>query len=228
VNLALPIGPPIRHVVWDWNGTLLADTDLTVTSANAALGAIGLDVVVTKTDWRRHTTRPIRLTYNALAGRDLTDAEWLVVQDVWMGRYLEGFPQVPLAAEAPAALERVRRLGLTQSIVSLHVARELTDHVAARGVAGYFAAVDGAPDQAGAGGTPSKAAMLGAHLKHLGLEPAAVVMVGDMADDALAAQAVGARAVLVATGDTAPERLAATGSPVAPNLLAALDAWATA
>jgi phosphoglycolate phosphatase-like HAD superfamily hydrolase len=209
-------------VVWDWNGTLLADTDLTVASANAAFSAIGQPVHVTKAAWQRHTTRPIRATYDALAGRQLAEPEWQVIQTVWMSHYLAGFPQVPLASDAVPALDLAAQLGLSQSIVSLHLASELTGHVAARGVSHRFVRITGAPDQAGAGGTPSKATLLATHLTALDLAPAQVLMVGDMADDALAAAAVGAQAVLVATGDTSAERLAATGFPVAPDLVAAI------
>jgi len=218
-----------RHVVWDWNGTLLGDTALTVRAANAALAAAGLAEVageVTVARWRDVAVRPINLTYEALVGRALEPDEWATIVDAWVGCYRAGFATVGLVEGAEQALAAVARHGWSQSIVSLHHQSALRGDVARQGIAGRFLDIVGASTNDWTPGRHSKATMLAAHLAAHGLDPATTVVIGDMVDDATAADHVGAQAILVPTGDTSAERLRATGHAVAPSLAAAVAALA--
>ncbi|MDR1266324.1 MAG: HAD hydrolase-like protein [Propionibacteriaceae bacterium] len=211
-----------RHIVWDWNGTLLADTLLTLASANAALAALGVTDEVTLERWRELVDRPVRPTYDRLAGRALTDDDWDVVNRVWLACYKSGLSKIGLADDASAALDLVRRRGWTQSIVSLHRCGQLQRDVAAFGLTDRFLEVVGSDQSLWASGHDSKGELLAARLEALGLDPAQVLVIGDMTDDAVAAQYAGAEAVLVPTGDCSRARLEASGFPVADNLVAAL------
>jgi phosphoglycolate phosphatase-like HAD superfamily hydrolase len=83
------------------------------------------------------------------------------------------------------------------------------------GLAGYFTRVDGLRATIGGG---SKTPHLVAHLDRLGLAGPDCVLIGDSVDDAAAAEAVGAGCVLYSGGFTDPQRLRATGRPVARSL----------
>ncbi|MDR1151646.1 MAG: HAD hydrolase-like protein [Bifidobacteriaceae bacterium] len=211
----------VAHVVWDWNGTLLDDTDLVVACAGTIAARFGV-TDLSRARWRSIATRPIRDTYTHLAGRTLTTDEWRAIQRDWLALYTEGFDTASLAPDALYALEAVRDRGWTQSVVSMTPADHLAAHVAARGVDGFLVGIAGTHPSAGAGGGRPKSAILRAHLTALGIPAAHAVVVGDNPDDAAAALHVGAHVMLVATGDTSSARLAATGHPVAPNLTAAL------
>jgi phosphoglycolate phosphatase-like HAD superfamily hydrolase len=211
------------HVVWDWNGTLLADTALTVRAANAALAAAGLaDVAgeVTVARWREVADRPISVTYDALVGRALEPDEWRTVVRAWVDCYRQGIAAVGLADGAMDALAAVAGHGWTQSIVSLHEEPVLRADVAAKGIADRFLDIVGARPEGWLG--DRKTTMLAAHLAAHGLDPAATVVIGDMVDDATAAQCAGTRVVLVPTGDSSAERLRASGHAVADGLLEAV------
>ena len=59
------------HIVWDWNGTLFDDLDVVVRSVNHGLegfGAIPIDL----DGYRSHYTRPVKLFYDRLIGREIT------------------------------------------------------------------------------------------------------------------------------------------------------------
>jgi phosphoglycolate phosphatase-like HAD superfamily hydrolase len=208
-------------VVWDWNGTLLDDTDLVVACAGAIAARFGV-ANLTRDRWRSIATRPMRGTYDLLAGRPLTTDEWRTVQRDWLAMYTEGFHTAGLAPDALHALTVIRDRGWTQSVVSVTPSDHLAEQVAARGVDGFLTGVAGIHPSAGAGGGRPKSAILRTHLTALGIPAAHVIVVGDNPDDAAAALHVGARVTLVATGDTSFSRLAATGHPVAPSLTAAL------
>jgi phosphoglycolate phosphatase-like HAD superfamily hydrolase len=213
-----------RHVVWDWNGTLLADLDATMLGANAALARLGIEPISRET-WRRTVTRPSRITYEAHAGRSLTENEWSLVVKVFLETYHEVLPQIGLAVDANAALAQFASWGWSQSIVSLYQHEGLLQLVADYGLSNYFADIQGSD---GTGGSLNeswfnspKANLLADQLNRLAVPPSQVVLIGDLVDDAVAANSVGAHPVLVSVGDTCREQLVSSGWPVADSLLEA-------
>ena len=210
----------IRHIVWDWNGTLLDDTALTVRAANAALAAIGHPIELTVERWREVATRPIYDTYHCLTNSDLGADQWAQVGRVWLATYLDGLPEVGLNPTAEAALDEAAALGWTQSIVSLHQEEALRRHVTELGIADRFTEICGSGANWIDGRT--KADSVAAQLAALDLRPHQALMIGDMEEDAVEAVRAGAAPVLVPTGDTSRQRLDATGYPVAETLIAAV------
>ena len=79
--------------------------------------------------------------------------------------------------------------------------------------------IDGLPGDIGGG---SKADSLARHLEVQQLDPADVVLIGDVVDDADAARAAGTQCVLVSTGAMTRESLEATGAPVTASIAEAL------
>jgi phosphoglycolate phosphatase-like HAD superfamily hydrolase len=200
---------------------LLDDTELIVEAARTVgkhFGVVDLDLE----RWRAIARRPIRATYDILAGRPVTDTEWTGIQRDWATHYEAGLPAVRLAPDALGALRAVAANGWTQSLVSMTPQDYLIRHVAAFGLGGYLTRISGVAPGLGQGAGPSKAAILGPHLASLGHAGRNVTVIGDNPDDAVAATSVGARAILVPTGDANAKRLAATGQPVASTLTAAL------
>jgi phosphoglycolate phosphatase-like HAD superfamily hydrolase len=214
----------IRHIVWDWNGTLLDDFPQVVLAAGRAARDVlgmGLDA----DDYRRCYARPVRRLYENLAGRSLTEAEWSALNQRYHDTYRAQLTSVRPAPDARAALAAVEAAGITQSLLSMWAHEELVALVGELGLGAALIGLDGLPSS-GAG--DRKAPWLARHLERLrrgplpGLEAGEVVVVGDSLDDAAAAAEVGARAVLVDGGSHHVADLERTGSPVAGTLLGAL------
>lgn len=218
--------PAVRHVVWDWNGTLFDDFDVVLAAMNEACRAIG-GPAVSADLYRRLFTRPIELTYERLLGRPLVDGEWAKVNDCFHTAYNLAFrASAGLAPDALDALDRLRRDGVTQSLLSMWEHDELVPVVEAYGVAHYFVRIDGQPGRGGG----YKDEHLRAHLDRVAdalgspLDPRGVVLVGDSLDDAHAAAASGIGCVLLDSGPHHVDALEAVGVPVAASLLDALVA----
>jgi len=213
------VGAPggIRHIIWDWNGTLLNDTGLTVRSAMAALDAIGQPKNITIEMWRQISTRPLRNIYTSLVDVPIEAGQWQVLEQTWLSTYVAGLPAVALNPMARQALDQAASAGMTQSIVSLHTEPELRADVQAKGIANVFTSISGSRRAGNVERTP-KAAEVRSQLADLRVDPAQAIMIGDMVDDAREADEAGVRAVLVPTGDTSRERLVASGYPVADSL----------
>jgi phosphoglycolate phosphatase-like HAD superfamily hydrolase len=205
-----------EHLVWDWNGTLLDDLSLVVSSTNAAFSAIGGPEVDADAH-RLRFRRPIADYYGEVLGRVVDHREFERLDDLFHEAYRVGLTTCSLAADAIAAIKAWEG---TQSLLSMWFHDELVPAVESYGLAGLFARVDGL--RATVGGGP-KAGHLAAHLDGLGILGERVVLIGDSLDDAHAAESVGGRAVLYTGGFTDPGRLRASGYPVADTLLGAVE-----
>jgi phosphoglycolate phosphatase-like HAD superfamily hydrolase len=183
----------VRHVVWDWNGTLLNDLDVVVGATNASLAGSGI-AVIDRDRFRRDFRRPIRSFNERLLGRALTDQQWRTADDAFHDHYRQQLQHCELADGAGAALELLARAGVGQSLLSMWRHDELLELLAQRRLAQMFTRIDG--DRRFDGGP--KADRLLDHLSAQRLDPRDVVLIGDTLDDAAAAEAVGARCVLVA------------------------------
>lgn len=205
----------MAHLVWDWNGTLLDDLELVVEATNAALAAVG-GPTVTVAEHRRDFRRPVWEYYAHVLGRDVSDEEFVILDEIFHETYRAGLARCRLARDAVEALSAWRG---TQSLLSMWFHDELVPLVTGHGLTAHLTRVDGLREPVGGG---AKAPHLEAHLKALGLSGKECVLIGDSVDDADAAAAVGARVVLYRGGITSEERLAATGAPVAATLLDAV------
>jgi phosphoglycolate phosphatase-like HAD superfamily hydrolase len=207
----------VRHVVWDWNGTLFDDHVAVVAAVNDALALLGLPPIDADA-YRTHYTRPVERFYEQVAGRPIAPDEWRVLDDAYHDSYHTWLERLGLAPDARAALAAAEAAGLTQSLLSMWRHEHLVPLVERLGIGRFFARVDGLR-QAGGGG---KAEHLVAHLAGLEVAPATAVLVGDSLDDLAAARAVGARCVLYDGGSHHRHALEATGAPVVDTLTAAL------
>ena len=209
----------MRHVVWDWNGTLFDDQHVVVEALNAVLDDFGLDPVDLAA-YQQLYTRPVQLLYERLFGRVIAGDEWQRIDDVYHDGYRAALGRAGLAPDAEAALDAVGSNGRTQSLLSMYRHDELLPLVSAFGIDDRFVRIDGLR---GPGGGP-KAPHLEHHLGTLvtGVSAGEVVVVGDALDDAAAAAHVGASCVLYDGGSHPREELERVGVPVADTLVDAL------
>lgn len=206
------------HVVWDWNGTLLADMPVVIEAVNAGIGPYRSQPV-TLEEYRTHYTRPVKRFYDTLLDRTIDHAEWLEIDRRFHDAYEMMIDRLELAGDALDALKLVDHSGHTQSLLSMYPHEALLPLVSNHGVGGYFARVDGLRGSAG----DRKAEYLRDHMTAMQVSALDVLVVGDTPDDASAARSVGARCVLVDGGGHHREELEGSGVPVASALLSALQ-----
>ncbi|MDA3630456.1 HAD hydrolase-like protein [Saccharopolyspora sp. WRP15-2] len=210
--------PAVAHVVWDWNGTLFDDADALIQSTIEAFEATG-SPPITVDQYRRQHTQPIDVFYDRLFGAPVPPDLRSALHAAFHEAYSRRRPSLALAVDAREALGAITTRGLSQSLLSMHPHDRLTSLVDRFGIAAHFARIDGqrGPDRG------FKRAHLAEHLELLGLASGDVLLIGDSVDDAAAAEAVGARCVLYASGLHATEVLAEQGVPVVTSLRAAIE-----
>jgi phosphoglycolate phosphatase-like HAD superfamily hydrolase len=211
----------VKHLVWDWNGTLLNDLGLVVYATNVALGTAG-GAPVSEEEHRRDFRRPIIDYYGSLLGRVVTPEEFAGLDRIFHDEYHLGLRTCGLAPDAVAALSAWAG---TQSLLSMWFHEQLVPTVDGYGLTGHFRRIDGFKGGLGGG---FKAEHLKTHLIELGVEGSDAVLIGDSVDDADAAASVGAACVLYSGGFTGLAKLQQVGVPVADSLVAAVTLAAAA
>ena len=210
-----------KHIIWDYNGTLLYDAQLSVDCDNYVFDVLGLPHI-TIDDYRAHMTMPVRNFYTAL-GVDLTVYPYETISRLWLDRFNELAVSTGLT---PGVMDVVRALhaaGHTQSILSASYEpslREQCDHL---GLTPYMTAVNGLSDESA---TP-KTEIGRRQMQALGVAPESAVLVGDMITDSELADALGTNCILVPWGHNSCARLEPTGRAIAhtcEELLAMLEA----
>ncbi|MDM4720954.1 HAD hydrolase-like protein [Micromonospora sp. WMMA1363] len=207
--------PAHPHLVWDWNGTLLNDLDLVVSSTNAAFASVG-GPRITADEHRVRFRRPIADYYAEVLGQAVDDEAFGRLDRIFHDAYRDGLTTCVLAHDAVAAMSSWPG---GQSLLSMWFHDELVPAVDTHGLTSRFLRIDGL--RATIGGD-RKAASLTEHLAELRMDGRDVVLIGDSLDDADAALSVGGRAVLYTGGFTDPTRLKASGHPVADTLTEAV------
>ncbi|MGN0854349.1 MAG: HAD family hydrolase [Kiritimatiellia bacterium] len=199
------------YLLWDWNGTLLDDTQACLDALNAMLRKRGVRPI-TRAYYRAHFAFPVRPFYASI-GVKLEEEDW----DRLAQEYHDTYHARPLGlnAEARRALELARTLGCRQSIISA-LRQDLLERATARfGVAPYMEYVYGT-DNLDGGSKISRARELLARIRPF---DGPIVLIGDALHDKEVADDLGIRCVLFSGGGHSRERLAAV-APTEDSLIA--------
>ena len=189
----------MKHILWDWNGTLLDDTQAAVGALNAMLERRGAKPITTAF-YRDNFAFPVRPFYEKI-GIKLEREDW----DALAREYHALYAAQPkrLNREAIAALEAVRAAGARQSIISALRQDLLEEATAAFGVAPYMERVCGTDNLDGASKLDRARDLVGQ------IAGAEAVVIGDALHDKEVADALKVGCVLCGQGSHAAWRLAA-------------------
>ena len=215
----------MTHILWDWNGTLLDDTQAALDTLNIMLARrkgrpIAMDY------YRDHFAFPVKPFYKSI-GVCLENEDW----DALAVEYHDTYAAQPkrLNPEAVAALERAKASGARQSIISA-LRQDLLEEITAElGVAKYMDFIYGVDNLDGRSKVERARELISAlqtpqtpQTPQTSQTSQSFVLIGDSLHDKEVADALGARCVLCAQGSHAAWRLRAV-APTGDTLLDALD-----
>ncbi|MCB1068814.1 MAG: HAD family hydrolase [Kiritimatiellae bacterium] len=204
--------PPIQHVVWDWNGTLLDDAWLCCEVMNQLLAARGMPAM-TMERYQAIFEFPVIRYYQAL-GFDFEREPFEVVGTEFIQRYEQRRHECKLRPEAVAVLETLRQRGLGQSILSAYKQNTLEELLAFHRVSDFFDHILGLSDHYAADKSGQGLALM----ERLGLDPRSVLLVGDTTHDVEVAARMGVQVTLIAAGNQSLSKLQACGVPMLGSL----------
>jgi phosphoglycolate phosphatase len=209
--------PAYRHVIWDWNGTLLDDIDVVVGAMGALLARRSLPPL-TLERYREVFDFPVSVYYEAV-GLDLAREPFAVLAEEWIAEFTKRWPSARLRETASDVLASLSAAGLTQSVLSAAERTLLADQARHFAIDHHFDALVGIDDHHAV----SKVEHGRRWLADLDLPRHQVLLVGDTTHDVEVGHALGIDVVLVEGGHQSRGRLEATGERVLSGLGDVLD-----
>ena len=103
-----------KHIIWDFNGTLLSDAQLSVDCDNHVFDVLELPHITIE-DYRAHMTMPVRDFYTAL-GIDLNVYKYDTIARIWLDMFNEHAVSCGLVPGALESIDRLAQAGHSQSI----------------------------------------------------------------------------------------------------------------
>lgn len=199
----------MKHIIWDFNGTLLNDAQLSVDLDNDVFDQIGVPRI-TLADYRNNMTMPVRDFYPRV-GVDYAKHSYEEIARLWLDEFNKRAVGVGLIPGVLEAIKALHAQGRSQSVLSASYEPSVRAQCAALGLTPYMKDISGLQDE-----SAGKKTEIGRRqLRELGLTGADVVLVGDMLTDAHLAEVLGADCVLVSWGHNDLKRLESAGLPVA-------------
>ena len=190
-----------KHIIWDWNGTLLNDVDHAVQVMNTLLVEHELPQLH-KEHYRQIFDFPVINYYKAL-GFNFEKESFENLCHKFVGRFMSGFRELPLIPEMESVLLQMQREGLTQSILSATDQENLESMVAHFQLGSVFNYIFGIDNKL-AGSKIDRGHDL---VRLSGIPKDATVIIGDTLHDLEVAKALGIDAVLISHGHQCPTRL---------------------
>jgi phosphoglycolate phosphatase len=183
-----------EHVVWDWNGTLLADVDHAISVGNELLAGQGLRLM-DRERFRSEFEFPI-LTYYQKLGFNFELESFESLCHRFVERFMQGVRDLPLVPEMESVLYRLKGEGLRQSVLSASDQESLDFMIDHFGLRDVFEHVYGIEDKFAA----SKIARGHGLMKAVPVAKEKTILIGDTLHDLEVARALGIDAILISHG----------------------------
>ncbi|MFQ6604474.1 MAG: HAD family hydrolase [Fidelibacterota bacterium] len=199
----------VKHIIWDWNGTLLDDLWLSIEAINCVLRRYDLPEI-SREKYLEIFTFPV-IDYYRQLGFDFDRHPFEQVGTEFIAEYTRRQLEPALHSDARSTLARFAwEGGLGQSLLTAatqEMAETLVDY---HELGPWFDRVVGQDNHYAYGKEKAGAALL----NELGLRHDEVMFIGDTVHDLDVARAMDVSCLLVSRGHTSHERLVATKAPV--------------
>ena len=186
--------PQYRHIIWDWNGTLLDDLDYCIGIMNGILRRRGLPEM-DRARYHDIFDFPVQHYYEKL-GFDESKDTFHTLSVEFISGYDANRWDCALHDDARATLASVCAVGATQSILSAYRDTTLKEIVGHFGLTPHFSHLAGLDDIY----AHSKTELGHAQVKALGIPRDEIIFIGDTLHDLEVARELGVDCVLVAAG----------------------------
>ena len=198
----------LKHIIWDWNGTLVDDRWLCIEGINCSLKKRGLSEI-TDDVYKDMFTFPVEHYYKKV-GFDFTNEPFRVAGDEFVSYYQKNFSKVKLHEGALNTIKIIGREGLEQSVLSAGKNEYLVDWIKEHQLFDFFNKIRGINNHYAKG----KLALGKKLVEELEHDREEIIMVGDTIHDSDVARAMDIECILVEHGHVSKDRLLKTSRKV--------------
>lgn len=202
-----------KHIMWDWNGTLLDDLQINFEIENTLLSKRNLPEMKSIEDYHRIFTFPIIKFYEKM-GFDLENERFEDIARDYTYEYEKRFHEAEIFEDAESTVRQLTGLGINQIILSMTENKWLFSQVSFHGIDHLFSDILGTGDIY----AKSKVAIAKRWMAEKGAEGKDVLFIGDTTHDYEVAESIGCDCVLIARGHNAESVLKETGAAVLENI----------
>jgi phosphoglycolate phosphatase len=199
-------------IIWDWNGTLLNDLDLCISTINKLLTKRNLPLLDNNT-YKEAFSFPVEKYYRTI-GFDFNNEDFSVMSKEFIDMYDEKVSQCDLHSYALDILEWFRSKGIRQFILSAMKHSMLVKTLKDKGIYHFFEAVSGLNDHFAV----SKIEKGEQLLNEYNIRKESTYIIGDTDHDFEVARTLGIKSILVADGHQSEKKLSDTGAKVVASL----------
>lgn len=191
----------IKTVIWDWNGTLLDDLDLSLNSVNILLEERNLPLL-TEEKYKSIFTFPV-IEYYKAAGFDFDKEPFEVPAKQYVRIYRDGVSSVRLFPDVVDTLRYLKEKGYRLLVLSAMRDDNLKLMIEYAGITNFFDGIFGIKDN-----YAREKISLGKQLVNdLNLNPSECLMIGDTLHDAEVSEHCGFNCMLYSGGHVSRRRL---------------------
>jgi len=201
-----------RHIIWDWNGTLIDDVWLVVEIMNKMLKKRNLPGIDSK-KYKEIFDFPVTKYYLKL-GYDFSKESFEELTVEFISEYYARFNECKLFDEAEEVLKKISDREIAQSILSASKEDVLTEKIRHYGIDKYFCRILGLDNHY----AESKVDRGKKWIAELNLNPQDVLLIGDTTHDYIVSKHIGSDCLLIANGHYNYERLTKSGVDVVSSL----------
>lgn len=189
-----------KHIIWDWNGTILNDVELSIELVNELLVQQNLKTL-TLNEYRNNFTIPVKNYYEAV-GFDFSIESFEDIGKRWIVEYENRKLSCNLYSGIYEVLDSIKNRGIEQSILSAYSQNTLDQMVEHFNLKKYFKHVVGIDNIYAAGKVKQGQELM----KRLSLGKGETLFVGDTLHDYEVACEIGADCILISNGHQSIEK----------------------
>lgn len=202
----------LRHIIWDWNGTLFDDVGLSVENMNWLLRKYHLPEI-TLEKYREIFCFPVNEYYKR-AGFDLDKLDFKKIGKEWMDRYEQKKFTAKLSDGAEDIVKTLYSKGFEQSILSAYSQHTLIELVEKMGLKKFFKQIVGLDNIY----AESKMSLGKKLIDSLNIDSNSVLLIGDTVHDYEVSVELGCQCILISSGHQSKKELERCGVVIIENL----------
>jgi phosphoglycolate phosphatase len=195
----------IDTVIWDWNGTLLNDLEICISTINILLDKRNLPLLC-KNQYKEVFSFPVKNYYQAI-GFDFEKEDFSVPAKEFIDLYDSRVGECPLHQNVPEVLEYFKNKGLRQFVLSVMHEDMLIKTLKHNSILHYFESVAGLNDHYAV----SKIERGNQLIRQFDINKTHTLLIGDTIHDFEVARELGIDCILIAYGHQSANRLKSTG-----------------
>lgn len=192
-------------IIWDWNGTLLDDLDLSIKAVNVLLKERNLPIL-TLNRYKDIFGFPV-INYYEKAGFDFSKEPFEIPARQYVKLYASGESDLKLFPDVVDTLSFFKDNNYRQIVLSAMKEDNLRKMISNAGISHFFDGIFGIKDNY----AREKVSIGKQVVENLNLNPEKCLMIGDTLHDAEVAEQCGFDCILFSGGHVAKQRLETTG-----------------